>query len=107
PGPRRPSAVRGAGQPSAPAVCGGVVFEILALRGNAVSDVLGVVPDAPDEAGPPARLPRQAEEIDAGFDRYAALVFRPAFLVEGADLEPAVVDRVARCPDDRGDAGFR
>ena len=35
------------------------------------------------------------------------MVFRAALLVECVDLEPAVVERVARRPDDGGDAGFR
>ena len=41
------------------------VSGVATLDGDLVGDVLRVVPDAPDEAGPAARQPRQSEEVDA------------------------------------------
>ncbi|MNN42342.1 hypothetical protein D3C81_1565140 [compost metagenome] len=71
-----------------------------------VGDVLGVVPNAPDKGRATARQPRQADEIDSGLARHTSLVPRLAVVLEGVDLEPAVVDRIAGGPDDRGDAGL-
>src|SRR5690348_12636994 len=88
------------------ALCRRMIFEIPALCGNAVSQVLGVVPDAPDEAGPPARLPGQSQEIDAGLGRDAALVLRPTALVESIDLQPTIVSDIACRPDDGRNAAF-
>ena len=51
---------------------------VAALDDDLVGDVLRVVPDAPDEARPAPRQPGQAEEVDAGLARHAALVPRPA-----------------------------
>ena len=83
------------------------VGQVAALRRDVVGQVLGVVPDAPDEARPAPRQPGQPEEVDAGLGRHAAPVPRPAALVEGVDLQPAVVDGEAGRPDDRGDPGAR
>ncbi len=40
------------------ALRGSLVRQILALRGNMIRQKPGVVPDAPDEGGPPSSLPR-------------------------------------------------
>src|SRR5690349_639232 len=63
------------------------------------------MPDAPDEARPAPRQPRQAEEVDAGLAGHTALVPWPAVPVEGIDLQPAEIGGVAGHPDDRRDAG--
>src|ERR1700692_3397660 len=88
------------------ALRGIAVSEIFALRDDMVGDVPGVVPDAPDERGTTARQPRQTEEIDAGLLRHASLMFRLALFVEGIDLQPTEIHRIAGCPDDRGHAGL-
>ncbi|VXC20785.1 conserved hypothetical protein [Pseudoclavibacter sp. 8L] len=64
------------------------------------------MPDAPDEARAAPGLPRQAEEVDAGFRRDATLLLGATALVHGLDRQPAVVDREAGRPDDRGDASL-
>ena len=48
-------------------------------------------------------LPRQAEEVEAGRLRHAALVHDAAVLVEHRDVDPRVVDAEAGCPDDGAD----
>src|SRR5207302_9488144 len=78
-----------------------MVREISALRGNAVRNMLGVMPDAPTESRSPSRLPRKSQEINPGFGGNAALMLRAPSILECIDLEPAVVRAVARRPDDR------
>src|SRR5690348_8594711 len=78
-----------------------MVRSISALRGDAVRNMLGVMPDTPDESRSPSRLPRKPQEIDSGFRGNAALMFRAPLVVECIDLEPAVVRAVARRPEDR------
>src|SRR3954452_9877274 len=81
--------------------------QILALCGNSVRQMLGVVPDAPDEARSPSRLPRQSQKIDSGLDRNAALMLRPTLLVEGVNLQPAIVGSKTCRPNDRSYSGLR
>ena len=69
-----------------------------------VREELGVLPHAEDERRAPAGLPRQSEEVDPRHGRDAPEMHGPACLVEGVDLQPAVVDPVAGGPDDRRDA---
>ena len=64
------------------------------------------MPDAPDKGGPAPREPRQAEEIDARLRRYAAVMLWPLCVIEGVDLQPAIVGGVARRPDDGADPGL-
>src|SRR5262245_18730348 len=78
---------------------------VAALDRDLIGEVFRVVPDAPDEARPAPRQPRQAEEVDAGLAGHAALVPWPAVLVEGIDLQPGEVGGIAGRPDDRRDAG--
>lgn len=52
-------------------------------------------------------LPGEAEEVHPRFGRNTALVDRLTCIIEGVDLQPAVVRREADCPDDRCDAGGR
>src|SRR5689334_22369027 len=61
---------------------GWIISEVTALDRNLVRDIFGVVPNAPNEGRSPARLPREAEEIDAGFDRNAALMLGLPLLVK-------------------------
>src|SRR5262245_62086118 len=86
---------------------GGMVSKILAMGGNTVRQMFGVVPDAPDEAGSPSRLPRQSQEIDPGLDRNTALMLRPTPLVECGDLQPAIVGSKTCRPDDRSYSDLR
>ena len=59
---------------------------LVLLSRNALGEIGRIVPDAPDESGAASRQPGQAEEIKTGHVRDAALVRRPAALVEGIDL---------------------
>src|SRR5207253_5407280 len=77
------------------------VGEVFTLRGDMVSHMLGVVPNAPDERGATTRLPRQAQEIHARLARNAPLMLRLTVGVEGVDLQPAVINGKTGCPDDR------
>src|SRR5258708_38982737 len=58
----------------------------------------GVVPARPDAARSAPRQPWQSEEVDTGLRRHAASVLRLAALVEGIDLQPAVVGGEAGRP---------
>src|SRR5262245_17894660 len=92
--------------PSTSLVCRRI-GEIFALGGNAVCQMLGVVPDTPNEARSPSRLPWQSKEVDPGLDRDAALMLRPALVVESVNIQPAIVSGKSRCPDDRRDPCLR
>ncbi len=83
---------------------GGVIGHVVALDLDLVGEEPRIVPDAPDEARTAARLPGEAEEIHARLRRHAALVPGLALVVEGIDLQPAVVEGEARRPDDGRDA---
>src|SRR4051812_9323418 len=82
-----------------------MVGQIASLRGDVIGKILRIVPYAPDEAGASPRLPGQSEKIYPGHGRNAALMARLAVVVEGMDLQPAVVGRVTGRPDDRGYPG--
>jgi hypothetical protein len=81
-----------------------VVHQVAPLDGDLVGNVLGVVPDTPDEAGAAARLPRQAEEVHARLGGYTALLQRLSLVIEGVHLQPAVINGEPCSPDDRGNA---
>ena len=84
-----------------------VIVDVLALGGDLISQIPGIVPHAPDERGATSRLPGQAEEIQARLRRDATLMSRPAVLVENIKLYPAVVSNKSRRPDDGGDSRLR
>jgi hypothetical protein len=56
--------------------CRFAVLKVLALDGDMVGHVLGVMPHPPDKRRAPARLPWQTEEVDARLAGHAALVLR-------------------------------
>ena len=65
---------------------GRLVTLILALNGDLVGNIFGIVPDAPDKGGPAPRQPRQAEKIDPRLRRHAAVMLRPLRVIEGVYL---------------------
>src|SRR5829696_4103396 len=70
------------------------------MRGDPFGDVAGVFLDPPEERRAPGVLPLQTEEVQAGRGRDAAAVPRPPALLEDRDVDPGVVDPVARSPHD-------
>src|SRR5580658_7282341 len=67
-----------------------------------VRQVFGIMPDAPNERGSPSRLPWQSQKVDPRLSCNAALMRGLAIVVERGNLQPAVVNGKACCPDDRG-----
>jgi len=64
-----------------------------------------VVFDTKDEARRPSGQPAQPKEVKPGHICYAAPMYRHAAIVKCADLHPAEIERVSRCPDDSGYSG--
>src|ERR1700738_3186102 len=87
------------GSASSSAGCRFVIHDIVTLDGDLVREILGVVPDAPDETRSSPRLPGQPQKINPWLCRDAALMPGPALLVEGVHVEPAVVCCEAGRPD--------
>src|SRR3984957_20722659 len=79
------------------------IRKIFVLRGDMVRNMFGIVPNAPDETGATTRQPRQTQKIDARFGRNAALMPRLTLCIQSVDIQPTVVNGIARCPYDRGD----
>src|SRR5262245_4446266 len=83
-----------------------MIGQIFALGRNAVRKMLRIMPDAPDEARSAPGLPGKPQEIDPGFNGNTPMMPRPALLIEGIYLDPAVVGTVSGRPDDGCDAGL-
>ena len=71
--------------------------------GDSLGDELGVVLDPAYEGRPSRVLPRETEEVQAGYVRHAAVMRDSAVRPENPGLDPRVVGAVARRPDDRVD----
>src|SRR6185503_20084754 len=79
----------------------------LRALGDPLRDELGVFLHPADERGAARVLPGQAEEVEAGDVRDAAPVDEFAVGARDGQVDPGVVERVTRRPDDGGDVECR
>src|SRR6187200_2667659 len=75
----------------------------LRALGDLLRDELGVFLHPADERGAAGVLPGEAEEVKAGDVRDAAAVDEFAVRARNGQVDPGVVERVTRRPDDCGD----
>lgn len=73
------------------------------LQPDLLGQELGVARNGCEAARTPGVLPRQAEEVEAGYRRNAAVVRRVSFTVERAHPQPSVVGTKTDGPDNRRD----
>src|SRR5687768_4797992 len=79
----------------------GQVAPVLREVGNFVGDELCVFLDPPEQRGAPRVLPGESEEIEAGHVGDPATVAQCAGFIGNREINPRVVEAVARRPDDR------
>ena len=77
---------------------------IVALVGNVIGNMFCIMPHTPDKGRAAPRLPGQSEKIYPRFGCHTAVMQRPAGLIQNVNIQPVVVNRIARCPYDRIDA---